>query len=248
MALRIAAPFSCTAQTTGTSAVTDKRNLQPALERMLKEIAAEARSTRRFTGKDAFADEVMTALRNVPRHRFVPGQLQDSAYDNRPLPIGHGQTISQPYIVALMTDLLAPGPGHRLLEVGTGCGYQTAILATLAAEVYSVEIVAPLAEQSAALLAELGYDNIHTRIGDGYYGWPEHAPYDGIIVTAAAPEVPDALIEQLKPGARLVIPVGTPYSSQDLLLIEKEANGKIRRKSVLPVAFVPLTGEREHRN
>lgn len=221
---------------------------QAALERLLKEIAAEARSTRRFTGRSSFANNVMDALRRVPRHRFVPSELSDSAYENRPLPIGHGQTISQPYIVALMTDLLAPEPDHRILEVGTGCGYQTAVLASLGAQIYSIEIVEPLAKEAAAVLKQLKYDNVQTRIGDGYFGWPEYAPYDGIIVTAAAPQVPEALIEQLKPGGRLVIPVGTPYSSQDLLLIEKDAGGHTDRKSVLPVAFVPLTGVRGPRN
>lgn len=227
--------------------MTDKRIADNAHERMLQEIAAEARATRRLTGKKSFDDDVMAALRRVPRHCFVPAELQVSAYDNRPLPIGHGQTISQPYMVALMTDLLAPRPEHRVLEVGTGCGYQTAVLATLVADVYSVEIVAPLAELASARLKQLGFDNVHTRVGDGYFGWPEYAPYDGIIVTAAAPQVPEALVEQLKPGARLVIPVGTPYSSQDLLLIEKDAQGELQRRSILPVAFVPLTGER-HRN
>lgn len=226
----------------------DKDKTQAALERLLKEIAAEARSTRRFTGRSSFATNVMDALRRVPRHRFVPSELSDSAYENRPLPIGHGQTISQPYIVALMTDLLAPEPDHRILEVGTGCGYQTAVLASLGAQIYSIEIVEPLAKEAAAVLKQLKYDNVQTRIGDGYFGWPEYAPYDGIIVTAAAPQVPEALIEQLKPGGRLVIPVGTPYSSQDLVLIEKDAGGRTHRKSVLPVAFVPLTGVRGPRN
>lgn len=228
--------------------MTDQQQSRPAVDRLLKEIEAEARSTRRFTGRSEFSDVVMAALRGVPRERFVPPELRSNAYDNRPLPIGHHQTISQPYIVALMTDLLAPRPGHRILEVGTGCGYQTAVLAESGAEIYSIEIVEPLADRAAALLAELGYHNVHTRLGDGYYGWPEHAPFDGIIVTAAAPEIPDTLIEQLRTGGRMVIPVGTPYASQELLLVEKNVDGQVRRKSVLPVAFVPLTGEREQRN
>lgn len=228
--------------------MTDNQPTQSAIDRLLKEVEAEARSTRRFTGRSKFSDATMQALGTVPRHRFVPPELRQNAYDNRPLPIGHHQTISQPYIVALMTDLLAPGPGQRILEVGTGCGYQTAVLAETGAEIYSIEIVEPLAQVAASLLSELGYDRVHTRIGDGYYGWPEYAPYDGVIVTAAAPEVPDTLCEQLKPGGRLVIPVGTPYASQELLLIEKDAHGELHRKTVLPVAFVPLTGEREQRN
>lgn len=228
--------------------VKDNRSLEPALERMLQEIDAEARATYRFTGSKAFSSRVMDAMRNVPRHRFVPPELRASAYDNRPLPIGHGQTISQPYIVALMSDLLALEPHHRVLEIGTGCGYQTAVLAKLAAEVYSIEVVKPLAEIAARRLQELGYHNAHTRIGDGYYGWPEHAPYDGIIVTAAGPQVPEALPEQLKPGGRMVIPIGTPYSNQNLLLITKDTDGDLHERTVLPVAFVPLTGDHDQRN
>ncbi len=226
----------------------DKRNPDSALERMLHEIKAEARATFRFTGSKTFSSKVMAAMRSVPRHRFVPAELRANAYDNRPLPIGHGQTISQPYIVALMSDLLALQPQHRVLEIGTGCGYQTAVLATLAAEVYSIEIVQPLAEIAAKRLQELGYQNVRTRVGDGFYGWPEHAPYDGIIVTAAGPEVPYALTEQLKPGGRMVIPIGTPYSSQNLLLLEKDQHGEITERTVLAVAFVPLTGAHDQRN
>ncbi len=226
----------------------DTRNPDPAVERMLHEIKAEARATVRFTGSKTFSAKVMDAMRSVPRHRFVPAELRANAYDNRPLPIGHGQTISQPYIVALMSDLLALQPQHRVLEIGTGCGYQTAVLATLAAEVYSIEIVQPLGEIAAKRLQELGYRNVRTRVGDGYYGWPEHAPYDGIIVTAASPEVPEALPEQLKPGGRMVIPIGTPYSSQNLLLLEKDQNGEITERTILAVAFVPLTGVHDQRN
>ncbi len=226
----------------------DTRNPEPALERMLQEIKAEARATSRFTGSKTFSAEVMAAMRSVPRHRFVPAELRANAYDNRPLPIGHGQTISQPYIVALMSDLLALQPQHRVLEIGTGCGYQTAVLATLAAEVYSIEIVQPLAEIAAKRLQELEYRNVRTRIGDGYHGWPEHAPYDGIIVTAAGPQVPEALLQQLKPGGRMVIPIGTPYSSQNLLLLEKDEHGEITERTILAVAFVPLTGPRDQRN
>lgn len=222
--------------------------MQSAVERLLKEVEAEARATRRLTGRSKFSQSVMAALRAVPRERFVPPELRAHAYDNRPLPIGHHQTISQPYVVALMTDLLAPQPGQRILEVGTGCGYQTAVLAESGAEIYSIEIVEPLARDAAALIEALGYAQVHTRIGDGYFGWPEQAPFDGVMVTAAAPEVPQALIEQLKPGGRLVIPVGAQYASQELVTIDKDADGEIARQSVLPVAFVPLTGEHAPRN
>lgn len=189
------------------------------------------------------APRVMAALGNVPRHRFVPAAVRDQAYANRPLPIGHGQTISQPYIVALMTDLLAPDPDDVILEVGTGSGYQAAVLAELVKKVYSIEFVPELAEAVQARLRSLGYTNVEVRQGDGYYGLPEHAPYDGILVTAAAPYVPPALVEQLKPGARLVIPVGEPYYHQDLMVVEKTPQGGIETRKVLAVAFVPLVGD-----
>ena len=166
------------------------------------------------------------------------------AYDNTPLPIEAGQTISQPLIVALMTDLLDPQPSDVVLEVGTGSGYQAAVLAGLVRHVYSVEIVAQLAASAADVLDRLGYDNVTVRAGDGYAGWPEHAPFDAIIVTAAAPEIPAPLLEQLKPGGKLVIPVGGEYDAQDLLLIEMGETGEVTRRSVLPVRFVPLTRER----
>ncbi len=163
---------------------------------------------------------------------------------NRPLPIGHGQTISQPYIVALMTELLAPKAGDVVLEVGTGSGYQAAVLAELGARVYTIEIVPPLANSAALRLEQLGYSNVEVRLGDGYYGWPEHAPFDGIIVTAAANAIPPPLIEQLKPGGRMLIPVGAPFSAQELIVLVKDTKGKVSTRSVLPVAFVPLTGSR----
>jgi protein-L-isoaspartate(D-aspartate) O-methyltransferase len=181
-------------------------------------------------------------MAKVPRHEFVGDKMQPYAYDNGPLPIGHGQTISQPYIVALMTDLAGLTAESRVLEVGTGSGYQAAVLAEVAAEVYSIEIIPALANAAAVRLAALGYDNVHTGIADGYHGWPEHAPYDAILVTAAAPEIPHPLVEQLKPEGRLVIPVGQPYASQDLLVLRKDADGKVETEDVLPVAFVPLTG------
>jgi len=185
---------------------------------------------------------VRAALLKVPRERFVPADAAPAAYDNRPLPIGHQQTISQPLIVAAMTQLLHLEPDARVLEVGTGSGYQAAILAELAAEVCTIEIVAPLAAHARKILEGLGYDNIAFRCGDGAAGWPEQAPFDGIIVTAAAPEVPAALVAQLKPGGRLVIPVGTMSGYQELLLIEKDRDGQVGEQRLFSVAFVPLTG------
>lgn len=213
------------------------------LEQMLQDIRAEVDLTRRYIGRDRLGDAVMRAMQRVPRDAFVTPDLLRHAFDNGPLPIGHGQTISQPYIVALMTDLAAVGPQSRVLEVGTGSGYQTAVLAELAAEVYTVEIVAALAKEAADRLQRLGYRNVHTRLCDGYHGWPEQAPFDAILVTAAAPEVPQPLLDQLGPGGRLVIPVGPAGFGQDLLLLQKGADGKISRRDVLPVAFVPLTGD-----
>jgi len=177
----------------------------------------------------------------VPRHRFVPGELRNRAYDNGPLPIGSGQTISQPYIVALMTELLRLSPDAVVLEVGTGSAYQTAVLSRLADRVFSIEIVPELARSAAARLQALGIGNAEVRVGDGYHGWPEHAPFDGIIVTAAASDIPPPLVEQLRPGARLVIPVGNAFGGQELLLLEKAGDGAVSRRVVLPVAFVPLT-------
>ena len=183
---------------------------------------------------------VLDAMRRVPRHAFVPAAQRNLAYANRPLPIGYGQTISQPYIVALMTDLLRLGPRARTLEIGTGSGYQAAVLAELGHQVYTIEIVSGLAEQAAIRLSALGYDAVHVRQGDGYYGWPEAAPFDGIVVTAAAPQIPPPLLEQVKPGGRMVIPVGATFLVQQLMLIEKLADGSIHTEALLPVAFVPL--------
>jgi protein-L-isoaspartate(D-aspartate) O-methyltransferase len=184
-------------------------------------------------------------MNKVPRHRFVPADQEPQAYANRPLPIGHGQTISQPFIVALMTDLAEVKARDRVLEIGTGCGYQAAVLGELAREVYTIEIVAPLAKDAAARLATLGYRNVTAKSGDGYRGWPEHAPFDAIIVTAGAPEVPLPLIEQLKPGGKLVIPVGPQWSGQQLLVIDKDAGGKVTTRNVLAVRFVPLIREKK---
>ena len=213
-------------------------------ETMLDAIARDARETGGLTGRPVFGDAVMEAMRQVPRAAFVPEREAAFAYENRPLPIGHGQTISQPYIVALMTELLDIEPGARILEIGTGCGYQTAILCALGATVYSVEVVEPLATAAAARLTDLGYTEATVRAGDGRGGWPEHAPYDGIIVTAAAPSVPPALVAELKPGACLLVPVGRAAATQSLQRIQKRADGSSETKTVLPVAFVPLTGGR----
>ena len=186
---------------------------------------------------------VLAAMLKVPRQEFVPERLRDLAYADGALDIGHGQTISQPYVVAVMTELLRLKPTDRVLEVGTGSGYQAAVLAEIAAEVYTVEIVEPLAKSAAERLKRLGYATVHVKCGDGFLGWPEHAPFDAIIVTCAADPVPEPLIEQLKPGGRLVIPEGPPTGVQWLVLVEKDASGKISRRRVLPVAFVPMTRE-----
>ncbi|MBI4006174.1 MAG: protein-L-isoaspartate(D-aspartate) O-methyltransferase [Gammaproteobacteria bacterium] len=208
---------------------------------MLSGIAEEARATAIYTGRPLFSNQVMTALASVPRHKFVPETLKRQAYINSPLPIGCGQTISQPYIVALMTDLLDIENGEAVvLEVGTGCGYQTAVLAEIAKQVYSIEIIDELAEQATLRMKDLGYANVAIKSGDGYQGWPEHAPYDGILVTAAAIETPITLIQQLKPGGRLVIPVGSQGTAQDLMLVEKGDDGSVTQRPILPVAFVPF--------
>ena len=183
---------------------------------------------------------VLKAMGEVPRHEFVPAELRSLAYSDRPLPIGHDQTISQPYIVAFMTEQLAPKPADRVLEIGTGSGYQAAVLARLVAEVYSIEIVTPLAERATADLARLGFRNVTVKAGDGYQGWKEHAPFDAVIVTCAPDHIPQPLVEQLKEGGRLIIPVGT-LAEQRLYLLEKR-DGKITERAVLPVRFVPMTG------
>ena len=211
------------------------------LSDMLRDIEREVAYTRDEIGRDAFAPEVMAAMAAVPREQFVPDYSRGHAFANGPLAIGHGQTISQPFIVALMTDLLAPRPQDTILEIGAGSGYQAAVLAELVRQVYSVEIIAALATAAGERLARLGYANVSVRHADGYHGWPEHAPYDGIIVTAAAPQVPPPLVEQLKPGARLVIPVGMPGSVQELRVVEKDADGAIATRNILLVSFVPLT-------
>ena len=213
------------------------------LREMLRTIEHEARLTAVLTGRASFDPRVMEAMEQVPRDSFVLPELIDHAFDNGPLPIGQGQTISQPYIVALMTDLLELQPKQTVLEIGTGSGYQAAILAQLVQQVYSLEIIPSLAVQAAELLSRLGYTNVEVKTGNGHNGWPEHAPYDGIIVTAAATHLPQALLNQLKPGGRLVVPVGLPHMAQDLLLVQKDLAGKLHSSDILEVAFVPMTGD-----
>lgn len=210
---------------------------------MVDDIARMARALSRNTGKDELDERVLRAMAKVPRHEFVPEAFRARAYENRPLPIGEGQTISQPFIVALMTDLAGVDADSVVLEIGTGSGYQAAILAELAARVHTIEIVEPLGRRAAETLERLGYDNVFVRIGDGYRGWPEAAPFDAIVVTAAPDEVPRPLLEQLAPRGRLVIPVGAPGAVQSLRLIEKDAEGRLTERDVLPVAFVPFTRE-----
>jgi protein-L-isoaspartate(D-aspartate) O-methyltransferase len=214
--------------------------LTVARRRLLEEIEAEARDTERWTGRSRYSPAVMAAIAEVPRHEFVPGWEVPFSYANRPLGIGHGQTISQPYIVALMTDLLDLTGAERVLEIGTGCGYQAAVLAELAAHVYTLEVIPELAELARKRLLNLGYQNIDVRVGDGYLGWPEEAPFDGIIVTAAPPKLPHALVEQLTPGGRLVVPIGATGDVQMLYRYVREANGTLNGRQVLPVAFVPM--------
>jgi protein-L-isoaspartate(D-aspartate) O-methyltransferase len=218
------------------------KDVRPDISKMLRDIQTEVNYTRALIGRDAFDPRVMATMAKVPRHLFVPADGQDYAYANGPLPIGCGQTISQPYIVALMTDLLACGPGDRVLEVGTGSGYQAAVLSRLVGQVYTLEIIPLLAKAATERLARLGYDNVSIRQGDGHHGWPEQAPFDGILVTAAARAIPPALVDQLRPGARLVIPVGQPHAHQDLMLLAKDPKGTLSLTEVLGVAFVPLTG------
>lgn len=211
-------------------------------QQMVEEISADARRLVRSVGKDAFSDSVIRAMSAVPRHLFVPPTRRHSAYENRPLPIGYGQTISQPYIVALMTDLLQPGADHKVLEIGTGSGYQAAVLSELVKEVYSIEIIDALGQSSKRLLQDLGYDNVTTRVADGYDGWPEQAPFDSIIVTAGISHIPPPLIRQLKKGGTMVIPVGSSFQTQQLTLVKKDRNGAITTRQIIPVIFVPFTG------
>lgn len=210
-------------------------------QRMLKEIADDFRSTAYLTGRKRMQDVVERAMRAVPRHEFVSTEQAEVAYVNRPLLIGHGQTISQPYIVAIMTDLLDLKPESRVLEIGTGSGYQAAVLAEIVSAVFTIEIVEPLAKSAAERLKRLGYDNVQVKFGDGNYGWPEAAPFDGIVVTAGG-KLPPSLVEQLKPGGRMVIPINQRDGSQELIVLSKSLAGVINQRAVLPVRFVPITG------
>ena len=210
--------------------------------RLIAEIEREFHWTASMIGQTAPDPRVLEVMGQVPRHRFVPDDYVDDAYRNEPLPIGHGQTISQPYIVALMSDLLDLPPEASVLEIGTGSGYQAAVLAGLAKAVYSIEIIEPLGRRATERLTQLGYKNVETRIGDGYYGWAEHAPFDGIMVTAAADHIPPPLAAQLKPGGRLIMPVGGGFLTQYLVLVEKGQDGALTTRQLLPVRFVPLTG------
>ena len=211
---------------------------------LLREIAALAKETGAQTGRPVFSPRTIAAMAKVQRHLFLPASYGDLAYADRPLPIGHGQTISQPYIVALMSDLLDVEATDSVLEIGTGSGYQAAVLAELVDRVHTIEIIEPVGKKAAALLQQLGYKNIETRIGDGYNGWPERAPFDAIIVTAAAPQVPPALVAQLKHGGRMVIPVGGEGEVQFLHVMVKQADGTIATRRSLPVRFVPFTRSR----
>ncbi|MBI1733365.1 MAG: protein-L-isoaspartate(D-aspartate) O-methyltransferase [Gammaproteobacteria bacterium] len=210
---------------------------------MLDEIADTVQRTQAYTGRQRFSPRVLEAMARVPRHEFVPVELRGLAYENRPLPIGHGQTISQPYIVALMTELADLQPDDVVLEIGTGSGYQAAVLATLVKRVYSIEIIPELGRRAETDLHRLGYANVQVRIGDGYHGWPEFAPFDAILVTAAPEKIPPPLLEQLRPGGRLVVPVGPARDAQSLQLLRKNAAGELDVEDVLPVGFVPLTRE-----
>lgn len=211
--------------------------------RMVEDILDLWSITEREIGGRPPDKKVMAVMAEVPRHEFVSRSQIKNAYDNRPLPIGHGQTISQPYIVALMTALAGVNEQSRVLELGTGSGYQAAVLAELVNEVFTIEIIAPLAESASKRLARLGYGNVTVRHGDGYFGWKEQAPFDAILVTAAASHIPPSLVDQLRVGGKMVIPVGSGFAVQQLVLVEKLGLDRVRVRQILPVRFVPLTGE-----
>lgn len=221
---------------------TSEREFARQRAALVKVIEQDVEETSLYLDRQALDPRVMDAMRTVPRHKFVPESQRNYAYRNRPLPIGHGQTISQPYIVAIMTDLVKPGPDDKVLEVGTGSGYQAAVLSEVVGHVYTIEIIKPLGEAARQVIKALEYKNVDVKIGDGYYGWPEHAPFDAIVVTAAASHIPPPLIKQLKPGGRMIIPVGSRFMVQQLVLVEKDNKGEITSRQILPVRFVPLTG------
>lgn len=209
---------------------------------LMFEISALAKETQSETGQGVISAQVMEAMGRVPRHLFVPPEVRHHAYRNRPLPIGYSQTISQPFLVAYMTELLQVNKDSKVLEVGAGSGYQAAILGELVKEVYTIEIIKPLAEHASETLKSNGYTNVQVQVGDGYYGWKKHAPYDAIIVTAVASHVPPPLIQQLKRGGRMLIPLGSSFMPQHLVLVEKDMQDRVRTRELLPVQFVPLTG------
>lgn len=227
-----------------------QKHYEKEMEQMLWDIEVEYQYTVNDTGKSAPDIQTLEAFKQVPRHKFVPEVEDHLAYIDHALPIGRGQTISQPFIVALMTELLNPQRDHKILEIGTGSGYQAAILAQLVKEVYSVEIISELARHAELKLQELGYHNIHIKTDDGYNGWQEHAPFDGIIITAATPHIPYPLLEQLKPNGVMVAPIGASHSSQQLCVISKEKNGAVKMEKKLDVVFVPMTGDgvEEHKS
>ncbi|MGY6277516.1 protein-L-isoaspartate(D-aspartate) O-methyltransferase [Methylomonas sp. MgM2] len=212
------------------------------IDRMMSDIRAEVDMTRHYINKDALDTRVMAAMKQIPRHEFLPEDLRSLAYNNGPVPIGSGQTISQPYIVALMTDLLETNPTDIVLEIGTGSGYQAAVLSKLVKKVFSIEIIETLARSAGQKLKSLGCDNVEVKNDNGCFGWPEHAPFDGIVCTAAAPRIPEAWTDQLRIGGRLVVPMGSPYGYQELMVFEKGANQEMKSRTVLGVRFVPLTG------
>lgn len=218
-------------------------DFRAAREALVREVKRQVAQIGETLGTDGFDPAVIEAIGEVPRHTFVPPGLRHQAYRDSPLPIGEGQTISQPAVVAMMTHLLEVDAGDRVFELGTGSGYQAAVLAEMGVEVFSVEIVPALAERAASTLADLGYEQVHVRTGDGYLGWPEAAPFDGVIVTAGADHVPQPLLDQLAAGGRLVMPVGPPGRVQQLITVDKQADGSTVRREILPVRFVPVTGE-----
>lgn len=226
-----------------TEVATSDNHLDGARRALWAEVESQVSFLRSELGFDRLSPEVRLALWNVPREKFVPDAQKHHAYENRPLPIGYAQTISQPLIVAIMTELAELRPGERALELGTGSGYQAAVLDALGAEVYSMEIIEELGNQARATLDDAGHQNVKTRIGDGYFGWEEAAPFDAIIVTAANDHIPPMLIRQIKPGGRMVIPVGSRYLTQKLVLVSRGADGVITTREIIPVTFVPLTGQ-----